>query len=122
MLKAQHDTLGREKFTRYEEYREGKMTVEEYLVAKDDLSTKQAALKEQLDEREAQLEEIHQKKVALSEQQEMVSQMSELSEAQLREHLYDAVEKILVFDAHSIEIIWKFNDLETNTNNNVGVS
>lgn len=122
MLKAQHDALGREKFTRYEEYREGKMTVEEYLVAKDDLSTKQAALKEQLDEREAQLEEIHQKKVALSEQQEMVSQMSELSEAQLREHLYDAVEKILVFDAHSIEIIWKFNDLETNTNNNVGVS
>lgn len=121
MLKAQYDALGREKFTRYEEYREGKMTAEEYLIAKDELTTKQAALKEQLEEREAQLEESHQKKVAAAEQQEMVSRMSGLSEAQLREHLYDAVEKILVFDAQSIEIIWKFNDLETDTDNNVGV-
>ncbi|MCI8473183.1 MAG: recombinase family protein [Clostridiales bacterium] len=121
MLRAQYDALEREKFTIYEKYRESEMTAEEYLVTKDEMTTKQKALKEQIDDCEIQLEENHQKSLAATERQEAVGRMSSLSEAQLREHLYDAVEKILVFDTKSIEIIWKFNDLYENTDYNVGV-
>ena len=47
--------------------------------------------------------------------------MSGLSDDKLREHLYDAVERILVYDAESIEIVWKFNEIKKDTDNNVGV-
>ena len=121
LLKAQYDACGREKFTKYEEYREGKLTAEEYLASKDVLTAKQAALKEQLDECEAQYEANHQKSLAATAQQQTVTRMSGLSDDKLREHLYDAVERILVYDAESIEIVWKFNEIKKDTDNNVGV-
>ena len=37
LLKAQYDACDREKFTIYENYREGKLTLEEYLSAKTPL-------------------------------------------------------------------------------------
>ena len=120
LLKAQYDACGREKFTMYEEYREGKLTADEYLSGKDELTKKQAALKEQLDECEAQYEANHQISIAATEKQQTVSKMSGLSDEKLRMHLYDAIEKILIYDAESIEIIWKFNDIELDTNGNVG--
>ena len=43
--------------------------------------------------------------------------MSGLSDDKLREHLYDAVERILVYDAESIEIVWKFNEIKKDTDN-----
>ena len=36
--------------------------------------------------------------------------MAGLSEKQLREHLYDAIERILVYGPDDIEIVWKFQD------------
>lgn len=88
---------------------------------KDVLTSKQAALKEQLDECEAQYEANHQKSLAATAQQQTVTRMSGLSDDKLREHLYDAVERILVYDAESIEIVWKFNEIKKDTDNNVGV-
>lgn len=38
LLKAQYDACGREKFTMYEQYREGKITADEYLAGKDELT------------------------------------------------------------------------------------
>lgn len=122
LLKAQYDACGREKFTMYEQYREGKITADEYLSGKDELTQKQAALKEQLEECEAQYEANHQVSLAATEQQQTVSQLTSLSDDKLREHLYDAVEHIKVYDAESIEIIWKFDDIKNDTDNNVGVS
>ena len=48
--------------------------------------------------------------------------MTGLSDDKLREHLYDAVERILVHDAESIEIIWKFDDIERDTKSQAGVT
>lgn len=114
LLKAQYDACGREKFTRYEDYREGRLTADEYLIAKDELTRKQADLKAQLEKSEAELEAAHQKSLAVDEQQQAVSQMSGLSDKQLREHLYDSIERILVYDAETIEIVWKFQDIGMN--------
>lgn len=121
LLKVQYDACGREKFTMYEDYREGKITAEEYLLGKDELTKKQAALKVQLEECEAQFEAIHKMSVEATAQQETVKRMSGLTDDKLREHLYDAVERIIVHDAESIEIVWKFNDIENDTDSNVGV-
>ena len=111
MLKAQYDACGREKFTMYEEYREGKLSAEDYLSSKDKLTKKQAALKEQLEECEAKCESIHRQQEAVNEQQEVIGQMTGLSDNQLRLHLYDAVDRVLVYDAETIEIVWMFDDI-----------
>ena len=120
LLKAQYDACGREKFTLYEQYREAKITAEEYLSGKDELTRKQAALKEQLEESEALYEANQQMSDAASEQQEAVGKMTGLSDAKLREHLYDAVERVLVYDSESIEIIWKFNEVKNGISSYAG--
>lgn len=120
LLKAQYDACGREKFTLYEQYREAKITAEEYLSGKDELTRKQAALKEQLEESEALYEANQQMSDAASEQHEAVGKMTALSDAKLREHLYDAVERVLVYDSESIEIIWKFNEAKNGSSSYAG--
>ena len=120
LLKAQYDACGREKFTLYEQYREAKITAEEYLSGKDELTRKQAALKEQLEESEALYEANQQMSDTASEQQEAVGKMTGLSDAKLREHLYDAVERVLVYDSESIEIIWKFNEVKNGISSYAG--
>ena len=39
-----------------------------------------------------------------------MGRMAELTEEQLRDHLYDAIERILVYGPNDIEIVWKFQD------------
>ena len=120
LLKAQYDACGREKFTLYEQYREAKITAEEYLSGKDELTRKQAALKEQLEESEAMYEANQQMSDAASVQQEAVGKMTGLSDGKLREHLYDAVERVLVYDSESIEIVWKFNEVKNGSSSYAG--
>lgn len=109
-LKKQIEVIDSEKFNLYGQYREGSMTAEEYLAAKETLTKKQADIKEQLAECERQLEQMNAQS-ATAERQEEVNRFCGLSDEQLKEHLYDAVEKVLVYDAKSIEIIWKFHDM-----------
>ncbi|MCD8005873.1 MAG: recombinase family protein [Oscillospiraceae bacterium] len=108
MLKSQLDTLSREKLTLYEAYHEGKITAEQYLMSKDDLTVKQAGLKAQIEDLEKQLKASVQKKNSAEEQGENASRLSTLTDKELREHLYDAVEKVLVFDGKCVEIVWRF--------------
>ena len=122
LLKAQYDACDREKFTIYENYREGKLTPEEYLSGKDSLTQKQAALKERLETCETQLEVFHQQSLDAEEQHEAASRMTGLPDDQLREHLYDAVERVLVYDTETIEIVWKFNESKIDTDENIGVA
>ena len=43
-----------------------------------------------------------------------------MSDDKLREHLYDAVERVLVYDTETIEIVWKFNESKIDTDENIG--
>ncbi len=111
-LKAQYDACGREKFTAYENYREGRLTANEYVASRDAVTKKQDALKLQLEECKIQCDE-HRKETLDSESREAaIGQMTGLTDAKLREHLYDAVERILVYDSESIEIVWKFDEID----------
>ena len=75
------------------------------------MNEKQSAIKTQLDECEAQLKEERRQTEALSERQTATNSISALSDEKLREHLYDAIERVIVYSADSIEIIWRFDKL-----------
>ena len=122
LIKAQYDACDREKFTIYENYREGKLAPEEYLFSKDSLTQKQAALKEQLVTCETQFEAFRQQGLDAEERHETASRMTGLPDDKLREHLYDAVERVLVYDTETIEIVWKFNESKIDTDENIGVA
>ena len=78
MIKARYDACDREKFTIYENYREGKLTPEEYLSGKEALAQKQAALKEQLVTCETQFEAFRQQGLDAEERHETASRMTNL--------------------------------------------
>ena len=48
--------------------------------------------------------------------------MTGLPDDKLREHLYDAVERVLVYDTETIEIVWKFNEAKIDTKTSVSRS
>ena len=122
LLQSQYEFINREKVTRYEEYHEGKLTVEEYLEVKQQLMVKQSVLKEQIDDYKAKLEEIRKRQEISEEKQTLIAQISGISDKVLKSHLYDAIEKVLVFDEETIQIIWKFDDLPDNLDKSMGVS
>lgn len=110
LLQAQYDACSREKLEQYEAYREGRITDELFLSKRDHLTSRQTELKEQMAECERQREDRRQAMETAEERHQAVGRMTGLSDTQLRERLYDAVERVLVYDAGSIEIIWKFQD------------
>ena len=73
-----------------------------------------------IEESEALYEANQQMSDAASERQEAVGKMTGLSDAKLREHLYDAIERVLVCDSESIEIIWKFNEVKNGSSSYTG--
>ncbi len=119
MLKSQLDALSRDKLTLYEAYHEGKITAEQYLTSKDDLTVKQAELKNQIANLEEQLKASVQDKNKAEEQGETANKLSALTDEELREHLYDAVEKVLVYDGKSVEIVWRFGEISIGSEDNI---
>lgn len=109
-LRAQYDACGREKLSQYEAYREGRVTDEMFLSSRDRLDLQQNLLKEQIKECEQQYGASKRELEAAGEKRQSVSGMAELTEQQLRNHLYDAVERIVVYGPNDIEIVWKFQD------------
>ena len=109
-LQKQYDACKREKFEQYQAYREGRITDEMFLSSRDQLTLQQNILKEQLEECKKQCEASKQEAEAADEKQRSMGRMAELTEEQLRDHLYDAIERILVYGPNDIEIVWKFQD------------
>lgn len=110
LLQTQYDACGREKLAQYEAYREGRITDEMFLHSRDQLTAQQNELKEQIAECEKQYEASQQEMETSGEKQEAVGHFVGLTEKQLRDHLYDAIERVLVYGPDSVEIVWKFQD------------
>ncbi len=114
LRRAQADACDREKLAIYESYREGRQTQEEYLSGRESLARKQSALNQQLAACEAELETLLRHGLLAKERQESASRLTGLSDAALRAHLYDAVERVQIYDAETIEIVWKFSETKIN--------
>ncbi len=109
LLTSQLDASGREKFSLYERYREGSLTRETYLEEKEKLTRQQVRLNEQLQTCQQTIEESQHAFEKVSDKQKSLGGMETLTKEQLRLHLYDAVERVVVWDENSIEIVWKFD-------------
>lgn len=53
---------------------------------------------------------------------EVLRPMNNLTDTELKTHLYDAVERVIIYDTESIEIVWKFDRIEEPVNKNTEIS
>ena len=74
------------------------------------MTLQQSMLKERIKECESQYEASRQEMEAAGEKQQSINSMTGLTEQQLRDHLYDAIERIIVYGPNDIEIVWMFQD------------
>ena len=106
--------LQNKKLERYEAYRSGEISREEFIKAKDQITTQAdelAAKKEQL---ERDYKALLQAKQHEAETQAEFSQAEKVLadfDAGLREHLYEAIEQVIVTNNEQIEIKWVFADI-----------
>ena len=104
-------SLDREKLELYEMYRFGDLTVEEYMEKKDRLMTKLDALKKRLSDTEEEYKNAVAQDNQNKEEEKKAIIIAKTNDEMLRNNMYEAIEKIVVFAPDKIEISWKFDDL-----------
>ena len=106
--------LQNKKLERYEAYRSGEISREDFIKAKDQITTQA----DELTAKKEQLERDYQ--VLLQAKQHEAETKAEFSQAEkvladfdagLREHLYEAIEQVIVTNNEQIEIKWVFADI-----------
>ena len=100
-----------QKVQSYLDYREGRITKEEFIALRSEREKRMEALKVQIAEAEAAYEDFLEKENQAKQEQAIVERTSSMNDEALKELMYDAVERINVTDNQNIEIIWKFDDL-----------
>lgn len=100
-----------QKVQSYLDYREGRITKEDFINLRAEREKRIAEVKELIAETEAEYEEYLRKENQAKQEQALVERTSSMSDDALKELMYDAVERINVTDNQNIEIIWKFDDL-----------
>ena len=102
-LCAQREACARDQLGQYEAYREGALTEAAYRACREALAQEQAALDQEIARcREALAAQTD------GEQADAIARLTGLSDAQLRGHLYDAVERVVLYGGKDMEIVWKF--------------
>lgn len=110
-LTAELEGSDSQKVQSYLDYREGRITKEDFINLRAEREKRIAELKELIAETEAEYEEYLRKETQAKQEQALVERTSSMNDEALKEMMYDAVERINVTDNQNIEIIWKFDDL-----------
>ncbi len=110
-MKAKISSIDREKISLYESYREGKISADDYRKTKREMDEEKESLNKQLEIAEERMKQNQSAYDAALVQNISVGRFDGLSDTQLKEHLYDAVERINVFSRSEIDIIWKFDEV-----------
>ena len=100
-----------QKVQSYLDYREGRITKEDFIVLRSEREKRMEELKVQIAETEAAYEDFLEKENQTKQEQAIIERTSSMNDEALKELMYDAVERINVTDNQNIEIIWKFDDL-----------
>lgn len=100
-----------QKVQSYLDYREGRITKEEFIALRSEREKRMEELKNLIAETEAAYEDFLEKENQAKQEQAIVERTSSMNDEALKELMYDAVERINVMDNQNIEIIWKFDDL-----------
>lgn len=102
-----------QKVQSYLDYREGRITKEDFISLRSERERRKAELQDLIAEAESEYEEFLRKESQAKQEQALVERTSSMNEEALKELMYDAVDRINVTDNQSIEIVWKFDDLYT---------
>lgn len=111
VLASQLESGDTQKVKSYLDYREGRITKEDFIVLRSEREKRMEELKVQIAETEAAYEDFLEKENQAKQEQAIVERTSSMNDEALKELMYDAVERINVTDNQNIEIIWKFDDL-----------
>ena len=110
-LAEEVEAKGQLKVQRYIDYREGRMTREDYAALRQETEARIALLKEQLAQTEGEYEAFLRQEEQAQKERAAARRTGGLDEAALKAQMYDAVERIEVADGQSVHIVWKFEDL-----------
>lgn len=111
-LSIQIKSLSREVASLYEQYRTGKLTREEFLEKKQLFSTEKEKLQAEISSVEENINtEIRKERAESASLQTMldIASLAQEDDETLRSRMYDDIEKVIVFDNHTIDIRWKFD-------------
>ena len=100
----------------YEQYREGKFGKEDFLQKKGQLLKSKKELEQKLKEEQQQEEGLLQQQKEHQVQEAHLAESGGLLQAadeELRERMYDDIEKVTVYSSEEIEITWKWGDIFT---------
>ena len=110
-LTSEYEGYDGQRIQKYLDYREGRISREEFIAARSKREQLQEQLKEEIAQAEAAYEEFLKKEGRAAKDNVLADKTGSMSEEALRACLYDAVERINVTDNEHIEIIWKFDDV-----------
>lgn len=110
-LTSEMESGDTQKVQSYLDYREGRITKEDFIVLRSEREKRMEELKVQIVETEAAYEDFLEKENQTKQEQTIIERTSSMNDEALKELMYDAVERINVTDNQNIEIIWKFDDL-----------
>lgn len=104
--------LRNRKLERYEAYRSGEISREEFIRIKEELTLqaeKQSEKKEQLEQRARNLlpEQENKNEAELHRAEKVIADV----DSGLQEHLYEAIDRVIVTGGNEIEIRWAFADI-----------
>ena len=106
--------LQNKKLERYEAYRSGEISREDFIKAKDQITTQADELTAKKEQLEREYQAMLQAKQHEAETKAEFSQAEKVLadfDAGLREHLYEAIEQVIVTTNEQIEIKWVFADI-----------
>ena len=108
------EQLQKRKLERYEAYRSGEISRENFIKTKDQITLQISELQTKKEQLENQYRTLLQAKAAEEEKKSGLSQAEKIVadyDAGLKEHLYDVINRVIVTTNEHIEIEWVFADI-----------
>lgn len=108
------EQLQKRKLERYEAYRSGEISRETFIKTKDQITLQISDLQAKKEQLETQYRNLLQAKATEAEKKSELSQAEKIVadyDAGLREHLYEAINRVIVTTNDQIEIEWVFADI-----------
>ena len=95
----------------YLDYREGRITKEEFIARRAEREKRHAELQEAVERLEREYEEYLKAGEQAVKDGAIAERTAKLSDEKLKAVMVDAIQRINVSDSQHIEIVWKFDDL-----------
>ena len=110
-LTVELESVDRNKIQSYIDYREGRISREDFISSRTERDQHIKELKAEIAETEAAYQAYLEAEEQAKKDRAIVKQTKAMDDEALKEIMYDAVERVNVSDDKSIEIVWKFDDL-----------